>query len=71
MDILQLLQDRAIPLTLFVTFGLFSLVFAYALYKSKHRLSKGIVTMGMSLTILVLLISAVSFVFTLFFGYNA
>ncbi|WP_214692922.1 MULTISPECIES: hypothetical protein [unclassified Exiguobacterium] len=72
MDLLQLLQDRAIiPLTLFATLGLFSLVFAFSLYKSKQRLSKRLVTIGMSLSFLLLLISASSFVFTVFLGYNS
>ncbi|MCT4797144.1 hypothetical protein ACFO4U_05185 [Exiguobacterium profundum] len=71
MHLLQLLQDRAIPLTLFATLGLFSLVFAFSLYKSKQRLSKGLVTIGMSLSFLLLLISAASFVFTVFLGYNS
>ncbi|MFN3631986.1 MULTISPECIES: hypothetical protein [Exiguobacterium] len=71
MHLLQLLQDRAIPLTLFATLGLFSLMFSFALYKSKPRLSKGLVTMGMSLSFLLLLISAASFFFTLFIGYNS
>ncbi|WP_214883251.1 MULTISPECIES: hypothetical protein [unclassified Exiguobacterium] len=71
MHLLQLLKDRAIPLTLFATFVIFSLVFAFALYKSKPRLSKGLVTMGMSLSFLLLLISAASFVFTVFLGYNS
>ncbi|WP_215112873.1 hypothetical protein [Exiguobacterium sp. s63] len=71
MDLLQLLQDRAIPLTLFATLGLFSLVFSFALYKSKQRLSKGLVTIGMSLSFLLLLISVASFVFTVFLGYNS
>ncbi|ACQ69436.1 hypothetical protein EAT1b_0504 [Exiguobacterium sp. AT1b] len=71
MDLLQLLQERAIPLTLFATLGLFSFMFAFALYKSKPRLSKGLVTMGMSLSFLLLLISVASFVFTVFLGYNS
>lgn len=71
LDPFYLLYDRAIPLTLFMTLGIFSLVFAYALYKSKHRLSKGLVIMGMSMSFLLLLISAASFFFTLFIGYNS
>lgn len=71
LDLLQFLYDRAIPLTLFTTLGLFSLMFAFALYKSKPRLSKGLVTIGMSLSFLLLLISAASFVFTVFLGYNS
>lgn len=71
LDPFYLLYDRAIPLTLFMTLGIFSLVFAYALYKSKQRLSKGLVIMGMSMSFLLLLISAASFFFTLFIGYNS
>lgn len=71
LDPFYLLYDRAILLTLFMTLGIFSLVFAYALYKSKQRLSKGLVIMGMSMSFLLLLISAASFFFTLFIGYNS
>ncbi|WP_158024792.1 hypothetical protein [Exiguobacterium sp. AT1b] len=56
MDVLHLLYDRAIPLALFMTLGVFSLSFAYALYKSKQRFSKGLVIMGMSMSFFLLLI---------------
>ena len=71
LDLLHLLYGRAIPLTLFTTLGIFSFMFAYALYKTKQRLSKGLVIMGMSMSLLLLLISAASFFFTLFIGYNS
>ncbi|WP_214820185.1 MULTISPECIES: hypothetical protein [unclassified Exiguobacterium] len=71
MDPFYLLYDRSIPLTLFMTLGIFSLVFAYALYKTKQRLSKRLVITGMSMSFLLLLISAASFFFTLFIGYNS
>ncbi|WP_215142718.1 hypothetical protein [Exiguobacterium qingdaonense] len=71
MDVLYLLYDRAIPLALFMTLGVFSLSFAYALYKSKQRLSKWLVSIGMSFSLFLLLVSTASFIFTLFFGYNA
>lgn len=70
MDLLILMQDRALPLMLLALFLILNVVFVIGIWKRRRHFSKGFFVFASSLAFLLMTSSVILFMFTMFIGYN-
>ncbi|MCT4776476.1 MULTISPECIES: hypothetical protein [Exiguobacterium] len=70
MDLLILIQDRALPLLLLALFLMLNVVFVIGIWRRRHHFSKGFLVFASSLAFLLMTSSIILIMFTMFIGYN-
>ncbi|WP_214753311.1 hypothetical protein [Exiguobacterium sp. s16] len=70
MDLLILMQDRALPLLLLALFLMLNVVFVIAIWKRRLHFSKAFLVFASSLAFLLMTSSIILILFTTFIGYN-
>ncbi|MFK3987250.1 MULTISPECIES: hypothetical protein [Exiguobacterium] len=70
MDLLMLIQDRALPLLLLALFLILNVVFVIGIWKRRRHFSKGFLVFASSLAFLLMTSSIILIMFTMFIGYN-
>lgn len=70
MDLLILMQHRALPLLLLALFLILNVVFVIGIWKRRLNFSKGFLVFASSLAFLLMTSSVILFMFTMFIGYN-
>lgn len=70
MDLLILMQDRALPLLLLALFLMLNVVFVIGIWKRRRHFSKAFLVFASSLAFLLMTSSVILIMFTMFIGYN-
>lgn len=70
MDLLILIQDRALPLLLLTLFLILNVVFLIGIWKRRLHFSKGFLMFASALAFLLMTSSVILIMFTMFIGYN-
>lgn len=70
MDLLILMQDRALPLLLPALFLILNVVFVIGIWKRRRHFSKTFLVFASSFAFLLMTSSIILIMFTMFIGYN-
>lgn len=70
MDLLILMQDRALPLLLLTLFLILNVIFLIGIWKRHLHFSKAFLMFASSLAFLLMTSSVILILFTVFIGYN-
>ncbi|STO08150.1 hypothetical protein [Exiguobacterium aurantiacum] len=70
MDLIFLMQDRALPLLLLATFLILNIVFVIGIWKRRAHFSKVFLVFASSFACFLVTSSLILILFTMFFGYN-